>query len=343
MTHKADAPDNRALDHLAARLLQELKPAHAESIGAQLPRAHFDAASFIALYRAAIETLEYRVASGDGRPPMRAAEVALLCRCALSCGTLEEAIQCAAEFCTLLHPRAGVLELLRRGDSVLFKMDSLRRNPSPASCLVDITGLYSYLQLFSWLIGAALTPRAVMLGYPRHQDAAPFVGLFNAPVYAGGLCYGFEFDAALLERPVLRKPHELAQFLDDFPYGVVGATPLAPPLRDQVRACLDAALARGKPLPEAEALAALLGAGAATLRRRLRAEGTSYRALREQCVREMAEHYLCDTDWDVELIAARLGFSDGGAFRRAFRRWRGFAPSALRKAAAAPRAATPAQ
>jgi AraC-like DNA-binding protein len=102
-------------------------------------------------------------------------------------------------------------------------------------------------------------------------------------------------------------------------------------LQNQVRACLEAALSRGKPLPEPAALAELFGASAATLRRRLRAEGTSYSALREDCIRAAAERYLRDTEMDVESIAARLGFSDSGAFRRAFRRWTGVAPRDLRK------------
>jgi len=321
-THEA-----RALDGLAARLLEAVG-------GADREQAAFDADRFVALYREAIEALESRVAKGDGHPPMTAAEVRLLCRCVLSCATLDEAIRCAADFCALLHPRAGALALEVRGEAASFRMDSLRRRPSPASCLVDLTGLFSYLQLFSWLIGEPLRPRAVQLGYPCREHAAPFTGLFNAPVYAGCDHYGFEFDAALLQRPLLRRPAELAEFLDAFPYRVIGPAPSAPPLTNQVLACMEAALAQGQPVPEPAALAKLLGASAATLRRRLRAEGTSYSVLREQCIREAAERYLRNTRWDVESIASRLGFSDGGAFRRAFKRWTGSAPSDVRRSAA---------
>lgn len=326
---RAPRTEVRALDSLAARLLEAVGPDNTA-----LEQTPFDTDRFIDLYRNAIEALESRVAKGDGHPPMTASEMGLLCRCVLSCATLDEAIRCAADFCALLHPRAGSLALEIRGDEAIFKMDSLRRRPSPASCLVDLTGLFSYLQLFSWLIGEALRPHAVLLGYPQREHAAPFTGLFNAPVYAGCACYGFEFDAALLRRPLLRRPAELAEFLSAFPYRVIGPAPSAPPLSSQVRACMEAALAQGHPVPEPAALAELLGASTATLRRRLRVEGHSYSALREQCIREAAERYLRNTRWDVEMIAARLGFSDSGAFRRAFRRWTGSAPSDLRKTAA---------
>ncbi len=321
---RAGTPQDHARDNLAAQLLQE--------VGASADLGSpFDADSFIHLYRGAIETLEARVAKGDGHPPMTAAEMALLCRCVLSCATLEEAIGCAADFCALIAPRAGVLALAQREGNALFKMDSRRLHPSPASCLVDLTGLFSYLQLFSWLIGEPLQVTAVILGYPKRAQAAPFVGLFNAPVYAGFDHYGFTFAPALLQRPILRKPQELAQFLRAFPYQVMSTEATAAPLQDQVRACLEAALAKGKPLPEPASLAQLLGVSAATLRRRLRAEGVNYSVLREQCVREAAQRYLRDTDWEVEYIAERLGFSDGGAFRRAFKRWTGTAPSDARK------------
>lgn len=324
MTAKNSGPAS-AFAGLAARLLEEA--------GETATDTAFDAAGFVAVYRRAIEALEARVARGDGHPPMTAREVALLCRCVLSCTDLEEAIRCAADFCALLHPRAGELALRVDGGVAQFRMDSLRRRPGPATCLVDITGLYSYLQLFGWLVGEPLRPRAVLLGYPQRREAEPFIGLFNAPVYVGGRCHGFEFDAALLRRPILRRPAELPAFLDAFPYDVLGSAAGAPPLRDRVKVCLEAALEQGQPLPEPAALAQLLEASAATLRRRLRAEGTSYSALREDCVRSAAERYLRDTAWDIETIAARLGFSDAGAFRRAFKRWTGHAPSELRRTA----------
>jgi AraC-like DNA-binding protein len=322
-----DKPASPAIASLAACLLEELGPQRTQLSAIA---ASYDANSFVQLYREAIFLLELRIAAGGGHPPMLHSEIELLCRCLLSCATLEEAIHCTVDFWSMLHPRGGTLMLQRRGAAALFRIDSLRHQRSPATCLVDLTGLLFFIQLFGWLIGEPLRPRAVALSYPYYKNLAPFLGLFDAPVYTGAALHRIEFDAQLLARPVLPQPAELTQFIAAFPYSVIGSIPGAPPLSCQVRACLEAALARGETLPQPKALAHLLGISETTLRRHLRAEGISYNNLRDACLQETAKRYLRDTSWDLEQIAGRLGFSERSAFRRAFRRWTGFSPSIFR-------------
>jgi AraC-like DNA-binding protein len=309
------------------RLLGELER---NKLAAPPTEAPLTAEQFITLYRDAIERLEQQVAQADRHPPMRKQEVDLLCRCLLSCLTLEQAIRCAAEFCAMLHPRAGALSLDVNGDSALFRMDSLRQQRSSAACLVDLTGVFCYLQLFGWLIGQPLQPAEVLLPHPKRDDAAPFLGLFNAPVTVGQATYGFRFDTALLARPVIRHPSELAAFLQDFPFRLVGAPDTVLSWAQQVRGFLHGALIREQALPMLTDIAAGLGVSEATLRRRLAAESSSYQALREACLREEALRCLSATDWPLERIAGHLGFSSEAAFRRAFQRWTGQAPSRLR-------------
>lgn len=90
------------------------------------------------------------------------------------------------------------------------------------------------------------------------------------------------------------------------------------------------------------ALAGRLGCSPATLRRRLAAEGASFRQIREAAFDGLAKSWLADGDLTIEQIAERLGYSDGFAFRRAFRRRNGEAPLAYRRRTA-PRGASDAQ
>ncbi|UVJ42109.1 AraC family transcriptional regulator [Pseudomonas sp. LS1212] len=315
---------------LDTRLLDELHRNSLQAPGQDGLAEQLSADSFVALYRQAIEQLEEKVAQGEGQPPMRKYEVDLMCRCLLSCGTLGEAIHCAAEFCAMLHPRAGKLSLELHGQSATFHMDSLRQRRSSAACLVDLTGLFCYLQLFAWLIGQTLRPSNVFLAHPERKDAMPFLGLFDAPVSVGKATYGFSFGAELLARQVVRKPAELAVFLVDFPFRLIGAPPNVVSATQQVRSFLDAALAHELELPALGSIAEALGTSEPTLRRRLAAEGSSYQQLRRLCLCESAQRCLRDSDWTIGRVAGHLGFSSEAAFRRAFVSWTGHAPSHFR-------------
>ncbi|MGU3779103.1 helix-turn-helix domain-containing protein [Burkholderia metallica] len=338
MKQRAMPARGRILPGLGARLLSELSRSGAPPADRDAPPSPSAKApgDFVALYRDAIERLEAQVARGDGHPPMRKREVDLMCRCLLSCATLADAIRCARDFCEMLTPRAGALSLAVRDGRATFRMDSLRRTRSPAACLVDLTGLFCYLQLFGWLIGQPLRPADVWLGHPRRDDAMPLLGLFNAPVEVGRTTYGFAFDAARLACRVIRQPAELDAFLVDFPFRLIDAAPAVVSWTQQVRGFLDAALAHEQALPALAALAAWLGTSEATLRRRLAAEGSGYHALREQCLAEAAQRRLRESDWPVARIAAQLGFGGEEAFRRAFVRWTGVAPSRFRRDRTAP-------
>jgi AraC-like DNA-binding protein len=317
-----------AIADIAATLIEEA--------GLQVPAGELDNDSFIRLYREATDLLTTRAAQDDGKGGVIGAkEAALMCRCVLSCATLQEAIETVVEFTAMVYPRAGVTSLTVNGDRATFALDSERTRPSRASCLVDLTGLLSFQDLYSWLIGESLRVSSVVLAYSKRSDVAPFLKFFRAPVYLEGSVHQFEFEAAQLARPILRRPEELRRFLRTFPYAaknLVGTGPDSPSIAYQVSACMDSSLARGEPLPGTKALAELLGASATTLRRRLRAEGTSFRAQRDLCLRRAAEHLLVFTQAETREIASQLGFTSSIAFRRAFRRWNGSTPVAFRRA-----------
>ena len=65
-----------------------------------------------------------------------------------------------------------------------------------------------------------------------------------------------------------------------------------------------------------------------TLQRHLAAEGTSFQALFDTVRRELAVRHLADPNATVAKVAWLVGFSEAGAFHRAFRRWAGQSPRA---------------
>jgi AraC-like DNA-binding protein len=80
-----------------------------------------------------------------------------------------------------------------------------------------------------------------------------------------------------------------------------------------------------------EATARRLAMSPRTLQRRLLEEGTSFDSLREEMRKRIAETFLADRTLSVSEIAFLLGFSEPGAFHRAFKRWHNTTPDAFRR------------
>lgn len=311
---------------LVALLQQELDAA---GIACPRPRTRTPR-QFASYYLEVVQLLEAQVAAADDRAPMSRAEVELMCRCAMSGGTLADAIQLCVRFCDMLHPRAGQPALRTRGDAATFSLNSLRGSTTTAASLVDITGLFAFHQLFQWLVGVDFPLQQVGIGPIERADVLPFLKLFRAPVLAGGDSYALTFKSAVLKLPVVRGSHDFASFFEVFPCGVFELGSSALP--EQVLALLYAWVRQGDGMPSQQALARSLGISLSSFRRRLAEAGATFRQLREQCLRRSAEELLVGTDLAINEIAARLGFSDTPAFRRAFRQWTGLSPSTWRAA-----------
>lgn len=78
------------------------------------------------------------------------------------------------------------------------------------------------------------------------------------------------------------------------------------------------------------AIAARLALSRQTLARRLKAEGTTFERLLDELRHRLALAYLGDSKVSVNQCAYLTGFSDPAAFSRAFKRWTGKNPRAMR-------------
>lgn len=85
--------------------------------------------------------------------------------------------------------------------------------------------------------------------------------------------------------------------------------------------------------PKMPQLAAMLNMSPRTYRRRLESEGQSFQSLLDEVRAEHATRHLREGALPVNSIAYQLGFSDPANFRRAYRRWTGQSPGAVRREA----------
>jgi AraC-like DNA-binding protein len=77
-------------------------------------------------------------------------------------------------------------------------------------------------------------------------------------------------------------------------------------------------------------IAGPLGLSRQTLLRQLKAEGVTFKQVLDELRHAMALHYLNGEKASVNETAYRLGFSEPAAFSRAFKRWTGTRPRAVR-------------
>jgi AraC-like DNA-binding protein len=96
---------------------------------------------------------------------------------------------------------------------------------------------------------------------------------------------------------------------------------------------LHAALRAGE--GHVDVIAKRLGLTARSLQRRLKDEGTTFNAVREDVRRQLSRRFLED-GLSIAEISFLLGFSEPSAFFRAFKRWTGQTPLEARRRLVAP-------
>lgn len=168
--------------------------------------------------------------------------------------------------------------------------------------------------------------------WSAQQELAAFFGVrptFGAPTN------GFDGPAELVDVELPGADRALCALLTSQARAALEAqvplAALAARVRDEVKGRL------GRGAVGIEAVSAALGLSARTLQRRLREEGSSYQQVLDAVRAQAAKDWLANAQRSVGELAARLGYSEPGAFDRAFRRWTGQSPSAWRAAALAGR------
>jgi len=287
---------------------------------------------FTRLYAHCIWRLDARAARQEGRAPLTKADFDLVCQCLITCGTLADVIARLDRFSELVGPRLARLRLsIEDGDIVRLEMATERRVRNIASYLSDLTGLAAYHRLFCWLIGEDIPLASANLRYPPMLDPLTVSHLLPYPHHHGASENGFRFPAAYLHRRVVRDSAELDAVLDRIAFDPALPLSTSAPLSQRVSHIWGAMLASGIASMTARSLAAQFSISTATLKRRLAAEGTSLAALKMQARRDLAELLLADLRLPIAEVARRTGFSDAGAFSRAFRGWTGASPSRWRQ------------
>ncbi len=200
--------------------------------------------------------------------------------------------------------------------------------PDDPEHLLAYTAVALIHRILAWGIARPVRLHHVELTFHRPPSIEMPNLVFGAPQVYEAPKQAIVFDAALLRAPLMRDEQELDEFINQSPAGLLARVEESGDIRDQVRRMVEQGL-RGSQ-PDGDEIARRLAMSPQTLRRKLAAQDTSLREIRETVLRDAAVTALVSTDESIAEIATRLGFSEPSAFTRAFRRWTGSPPSAYR-------------
>jgi AraC-like DNA-binding protein len=242
---------------------------------------------------------------------------------AMTSPTLRDALHAAERFMQLRATELSI-RMEQHGDqtAVVFA------HAVPAGLQVFFTEAMFVMLL---QVGRALTGRA-LAGVCEHAYAEPahfrrFAHLLPPHARFGQRDNRLLMPTALLDQAVVTSDEVMARRVERECQAELVALDRRLSFVSKLRR--DLRVARGG-FPSLEQAAERRGISERTLKRKLAAQGTSYRALVEELRRERAVELLRDPTLGVEAIAGVLGYADKASFHRAFRRWFGTTPATFR-------------
>jgi AraC-like DNA-binding protein len=251
----------------------------------------------------------------------------MMCHAVIGCETLGQALSRYCRFYQLFDIAAQpVLE--EDGDLARITLAAPDTGSAQTPYLHEML-LFNTHRFASWLVQEHLPLQAVNLSYAPLAPAMDYRHMFLAnPIEFEHPLSQLVISRSLLDKRVTQNETSLRHFLRHPVLIMLTQDYAVNSWTAQVRHNLRRRL---RDMPELSAVATALEVHPQTLRRRLSAEGTTFKDIKNQVRRDTALHFLGKQGLSIEEIAHRAGFSESSAFIRAFKGWTGVTPYTYRK------------
>jgi len=248
----------------------------------------------------------------------------------LGANNLETAIR-KSIYCYNTFTRDLVIRFRREGDQAVISLDHLYPELDPDHFITEFL-LLVWHRFMGWLIGRkiVLTEATFRHALPPHFYEYKFAFPCQCQFQRGE--NSIRFSQAYLSLPPQRTQDELNDYMRRSPEGMLIWVDEDDSMSRRVRYLLDCEPSPA--LPTLEEAAEQLNMSPYTLNRRLKREGVSYQQLKDRFRRDLAINLLTKQRISVAEISQRVGFSEAGAFSRAFKHWTGVSPADYRRAGA---------
>lgn len=256
--------------------------------------------------------------------PMPIGAFAFACEIAIDAPDAARALARAARFYTLASPDIETRVVPGERLKIVTRFKAPHLDPTH---YFNEFWLITWHRLACWLAGETVPMFAASFDYSRPRGYfEEFKYLFPCPHRFSADERAIELDAHAMAVPIRRTRADLAEMLARAPLDMMTIPASDTGLARRVRLLLSA-----DPVLHCDEVAATLGIGPDTLRRRLRGEGMGLSAIRENVRRDAAMRQLSLSGQSVEAVAGALGYAEPRSFTRAFRQWTGMSPSEFRR------------
>lgn len=247
----------------------------------------------------------------------------------ISSATLGDALQLALRFLPLTYAFT-LISVGQVDEQIVLKLGEPEVDDGLKDFLVQ-RDMAAAARLIAEIAGPHFQISRILLTtapVPMDQASALGSSTWGAKVEFGAHMNAIMIDSALLQTPLPNANALTAAMCQQLCMGMVERRRSRQGMAMLVRSYLQASC--GNAVPDLGTMAKQLYVSERTLKRRLQAEGTSFRQILAEVRSQLAQDLLAEGALSVNEIAARLGFGDASSFSQAFKRWHGVAPSLQR-------------
>jgi AraC-like DNA-binding protein len=242
--------------------------------------------------------------------------------------SLRQALASMQRFQHLVSDQMGV-DLIEQGDVAELRSIDAPDQPLPVRRLRAEMVMLGLLRLVRDFAGPSAKIVSVRFPYPAPDYRAEYTRLFAGAERFEQPTIALAFDRTLLRARSPQMDEDLYGTLSDLAERRLLRLHSRAPYAVRVRHYL-----MQQPAPQRVTMPQVargLGVSVRSLHRRLSEEGRSYVSLVAEACGDLAKRLLSDERHTIQGVAHAMGFANVSSFHRAFRRWTGSTPAALRR------------
>ncbi|MDB5583559.1 MAG: AraC family transcriptional regulator [Bradyrhizobium sp.] len=245
--------------------------------------------------------------------------------------TLGEALRLAFRLYAMLSPGVQFM-LVEEGANVAIEIVPHDPGRDGSHFLVEWYAV-SWYKLAQWLVGEEVPLESAEFPHARQAKPSEYAQVFGVTCRFRRPVGRIVFSRRFLSRRIVRSPDDIDRLRASADFDLAATGDMERSWRGMLKTSLRARLVQSRPLPTMEQFAQEFDMCGQTLRRRLRAEGSSYRQLKAEARHEVALDGISDNRITLSEVSLMAGFADTNGLTRAMKSWTGFSPSEYRRRA----------